>query len=389
VFVRRHGPPPKPGEKDIRPEHWWVAYYASGKETRESAHSTNRSDAVRLLKRRIAEVASGRFVGPKPERVTFDNLATLLVNDYRESGRRSLARVELSIAHLRRTFGLRRALDITRPRIDAYIAARLEDKAAPATVNLELAALRRMFRLAERAGLLTTMPYIRRLKVENTRTVSFTDEELDAVLDVLTRGRPKTAMQPAVKPQPDLVALIAFTAATGWRWQSEVRWLEWRRVDFKAGTVSLERGTTKSGEPRTFTFSAMPELEALLRRQREITTALERERGVICPWVFHRDGKQVKDFRVAWNNACAHAGVPGRVRHDLRRTGARAFRALGLSDRDIAELCGWETIEMVTRYLGRDPSGVADRLRLKAAGSAAKSRTIHGTFANSGLAGQK
>ena len=81
--------------------------------------------------------------------------------------------------------------------------------------------------------------------------------------------------------------------------------------------------------------------------------------------------------------------MPGRVRHDLRRTGARAFRALGLSDRDIAELCGWETIEMVTRYLGRDPSGVADRLRLRAAESTEKSRTIHGTFPDSALAGEK
>jgi integrase len=69
----------------------------------------------------------------------------------------------------------------------------------------------------------------------------------------------------------------------------------------------------------------------------------------------------------AWRTACERAGVPGRIPHDLRRTGARALRALGMGDRDIAEMCGWETLEMVTRYLGRDPAGVADRLRLKVA----------------------
>jgi hypothetical protein len=53
------------------------------------------------------------------------------------------------------------------------------------------------------------------------------------------------------------------------------------------------------------------------------------------------------------------------------------------------QLCGWETIEMVTRYLGRDPSGVADRLWLKSAESAAKLQTFHGTFGDSALAEDK
>lgn len=44
---------------------------------------------------------------------------------------------------------------------------------------------------------------------------------------------------------------------------------------------------------------------------------------------------------------------------------------------------------MVTRYLGRDPAGVAERLRLKTAESTEKSRTIHGTFGDSGLAVEK
>jgi integrase len=263
----------------------------------------------------------------------------------------------------------------------------LEDKAAPATVNLELAALRRMFRLAVRTGPLATMPYIRRLKVNNVRTQSFSDKELDAVLDLLTHGRPEDAINSELKPHPGLVAAIAFQAMTGWRGPSEVWPLQWKQVDFRAGTVSLERGTTKSGEPRTFTFSAMPELAALLQRQREVTAALERERGCIVPCVFHRGGRQIRHPYKAWHAACRRAGIAERrVPHDLRRTGARAFRALGLSDRDISELCGWETSAMVSRYLGRDPAGVADRLRVKVAESKGRARTIHGTFGDSGMA---
>jgi hypothetical protein len=41
---------------------------------------------------------------------------------------------------------------------------------------------------------------------------------------------------------------------------------------------------------------------------------------------------------------------------------------------------------MVSRYLGRDPAGVADRLRVKVAESKGRARTIHGTFGDSGMA---
>ena len=51
-----------------------------------------------------------------------------------------------------------------------------------------------------------------------------------------------------------------------------------------------------------------------------------------------------------------------------------------MGDRDIAEMCGWETQEMITRYLGRDPAGVADRLRLKVAESKARTSTVRAQF---------
>jgi hypothetical protein len=37
---------------------------------------------------------------------------------------------------------------------------------------------------------------------------------------------------------------------------------------------------------------------------------METERGLICRWVFHRDGKRIKNFRKAWKEACTAAGVP-------------------------------------------------------------------------------
>ena len=94
---------------------------------------------------------------------------------------------------------------------------------------------------------------------------------------------------------------------TGWR-RREVLTLESRNVDFTAGVVRLEPGSTKNDEGGEFPFSVLPPLEALLRRQRERTTAIERGTGQIVRRVFHRQGAPVRDMRGAWEAACIAAG---------------------------------------------------------------------------------
>jgi len=45
----------------------------------------------------------------------------------------------------------------------------------------------------------------------------------------------------------------------------------------------------------------------------------------VIPWVFHRDGAPIKDFRGAWQTACENAGVPDvGDRDDYQRTFALA-----------------------------------------------------------------
>ena len=52
-------------------------------------------------------------------------------------------------------------------------------------------------------------------------------------------------------------------------------------------------------------------LRTLLTEQKVLADILK-ARNVICPWVFHRHGKPIRDFRDAWEAACKAAACPGR-----------------------------------------------------------------------------
>ena len=147
---------------------WWLQYSVRGKRHRESSGSANRADAVRLLRRRIAEAQAGKAIGPQIERTTLGDLCNMVLDDYRARGRRSLVRAEFAIAHLRRFFGDdARAIDITNDRVTAFRAQRQDQGAAPATVNASPAMLRRGFRLAPDAGKVAVVPKISTPSPEN------------------------------------------------------------------------------------------------------------------------------------------------------------------------------------------------------------------------------
>ena len=70
----------------------------------------------------------------------------------------------------------------------------------------------------------------------------------------------------------------------------------------------------------------------------------------ITPWVFHRNGQPIGNFRKAWNTASKKAGLAGRVFHDLRRSGIRLLVQSWVDQATIMSISGHRTIHTFLRY---------------------------------------
>lgn len=350
---------------------WWIRYYRAGRRFEESSGSKKKSAAIDLLKKREGDVAHGLAVSPKIGRLRFEEAAADLLNDYRVNGKRSVDEVARRIEkHLAPFFGGRRMANITTADIRSYVAARQEQKevvrrayeikkkdgsvvkvteqrrpmegVSNAEVNRELQHLKRMYNLAVQSGKLLHKPHIPLLREDNTRTGFFEPEQFHNVLAHLP-----AALQP----------LIEFAYITGWRIASEVLPLEWRQIDLKAGEVRLDPGTTKNREGRVFPLT--DDLRALLEAQHAEHVALKKA-GKIEPHVFvrlvakSRGGekypKPITAFGKAWKAACAAAGCPGRIPHDLRRTAVRNMVRRGVPERVAMQLTGHKTRSVFERY---------------------------------------
>jgi integrase len=313
---------------------WWVKYHFRGKVYRETSRSLIRMDAIKLLRKRMAEMGTGQLLGPTIDRTTFTDLETIITHDYTINARRSLGRMKTSLTALRAFFGLSLALDITLDRLNAYVAERMSQQIAPATIKNDLSILRRAFRLAQRAGKAICPPFPT-LSINNTRQGFFERQDFEAV---------RLALPLHLRP------VVTFAYLTGWRIRTEIQSLTWRQVDMDEGIVRLEPGSTKNEEGRVLPFAVLPELRELLEVQRQDTTQLELERGAIVPWVFHRNGQPIIDFRKAWANACTAAGVAKRIPHDFRRTAVRNLERAGVPRSVAMKITGHKTESVYRRY---------------------------------------
>ncbi len=312
---------------------FWIQYYQAGKKIRESANTDSITKARSLLKDREGDVVRGKAINRKAGKVKFHELAEDLVTEYEINGRKSLRDLEArNRLHILPVFGECRASEITTSDISRFVLARQDAGASNAEINRELASIKRAFTLGMIAGKALARPHIPMLKENNVRTGFFEPDQFAAL-------KKKLPVR--------LQNLALFAYITGWR-KSEITGLQWPQVDFKAGFVRLEPGTTKNEEAREFPLTA--DLRRLLEEQRATADALARK-GIITPWVFFgKRGQPVGDFKRSWGTASRKAGLPGRIPHDFRRTAVRNLVRAGVPERVAMKLTGHKTRSVFERY---------------------------------------
>ncbi len=302
--------------------YWWKfrgQLYSTGCRERQAAEDWQIA--------RLAEMGQGSRVGLEAAVLTYEEAEKILMDRHELEGRR--APLEGTLKHLRRHFAGWRAADISEAAWCGYAAQRRAAGAAVATVNLEGARLRRMLRLAWRAGRLVQQPSIPLLPGAHVRRGWLEDDVLERIL----------AEMPAHYPP-----LILFLRYCGWR-EGEGLALEWRRVDQFAHEIRLD--TSKTGEPRCVPYGALPQLAVVIEEQ-------NRTRRHLCPWVFPAaDGMARMEkaaLRAAWSRARARAGVGHYLIHDLRRTFVRDCERAGVPRTVAMAITGHRSETIYRRY---------------------------------------
>lgn len=126
---------------------WYIEIRSNRRKYRFSARSGDKAVAKELLKQKEQEIARRGPAALDSSRITYDDLEKNFLTNYEINGKRSLGRAKQSCLFLSRYFTRWTTQQITTPTVQDYILARQREGRANATINRELAALKRMFRL--------------------------------------------------------------------------------------------------------------------------------------------------------------------------------------------------------------------------------------------------
>jgi integrase len=310
--------------RDEKTGKWFIDYYYRGKRIRECA-GTNKRAAEQALSIRKAEILQGRFkietLKPSPR---FEHFAQDFL-DWSQANKRSFQRDRCLVKNLLAAFRGKLLSEITPWLIEKYKkdrqAATVHGRPIkPATVNREVACLKRMFSLAIEWGRATEHPgaKVKLLREDNKLERILTPEEQQQLLAACTdHSRP----------------FVVTALHTGMR-LGEILNLTWEQVDFERGYLTVTH--TKNGKSRKIPMN--PTLTATLKAGTKTG-----------PYVFGGQ-KPYGAIKTAFQAALRRAGISRCRFHDLRHTFASSLVAAGVDLVTVKELLGHSEIAMTMRY---------------------------------------
>jgi len=318
---------------------WWMSFMFNGQQIRRSTGTGDKRLAEAVLSKVKVQIIEGRFFEKQePQERTLAELLDRYASEH--AARRANHRRELtSIQNLTGFFGNPRLDHITPKLIVAYKNKRYTDGVKPATINRELATLKKAFNLARREWEWCTENPVCRVSMErenNTRGRWLTMEEEQRLLQTIS---------------PRLRDLIIFALNTGMR-MGEILALTWAGVDLFRRTVTVFR--SKNGERRTIPINSIV-LDVLTRKYAA--------RSRMTELVFHSQADTALDgsnIRHGLNAALRVAKIQDFHFHDLRHTFATRIVQAGVDLYKVQRLLGHKSPMMTQRYAHHYPESLRE-----------------------------
>lgn len=324
--------------RDRHDAFFWIEFIDEDGRKRRERISPNKRHAEEVLNKRLTEVAERKFLTNRESgRLKFKDFA----QDYLDRVVPTLRWADQAariVGYWVDYFGDKRMAEVTAAEIERYRVDRLKEfkgdpklkkHIRPATVNREVAVLKRMFNVARQWDVIESNPVtkLRMLPERNARLRYLTIEEAQRLVEAAV---------------PHLRPLLIVGLNTGGR-RGELFGLRWQDVDLRARVISFI--DTKNGRRRDIPVNAAvcDTLRALPRRGE---------------FVFSHSGGKLASVVHAFKTACKRAGITDFRFHDLRHTFASHAAMSGIDIPTLQQLLGHRTPVMTARYSHLAPSHV-------------------------------
>lgn len=261
--------------------------------------------------------------GQQPGLTVADGLATL-DQEYQIQGRKSIAEMRHHCKPVLRVLGDRAMDALTPADLRVYVQGRQQEGRSNATINRELAALRRAMHLAMADDRLARVPKFPVLRETGLRQGTYTREEFDRIVEELPEH---------LKP------VATFAYLTGRR-RGEILQIQWEDVNIQEGWIRIRANTTKTDNP-----DRIPLTGELL----SLVSSLSHG-SPLSGYVFTFQGKAFKTFQRSWKTAARKAGLPDRLFHDFRRSAATDLIEAGVPEQVAMRVTGHRTRSVFARY---------------------------------------
>lgn len=311
---------------------WYYRFQHKG-EIYIAVGGTTKTEALRTQEKVRAEVLSGEY-GFK--RNTKNPTLELFSEKFLERRRdhKSFDRDVYLVNHLLKRFGKKRLSAINPEDLEDYKAWRKSQNVANATVNRELACLKRMYNQAIDWGDAIKNPVkkVKFLREPKKKDRYVNREEASKLIN----DAPKH-----FKP----ILITAFQ--TGMR-KEEILSLKWEQIHIWDTGGEIELVNTKNGEKRYVPLNkTMIELFSKMEKKSEYVFLSTR-------------GERLNTIRKTMATTFKRAGVEKATFHDFRHSWASWMSETGVDPYTIMEIGGWADMKTLERYLHRTR---ADRQR--------------------------